>query len=222
MPDLGLQVAPGSTTRAMTSSMDFFATACQLAEVPLPSDRTIDAISYADVLRSGGTIPANGRTAWYYWGKNPDPKIGLHAVRMMTPSFGNWKLHWVTEGSHCNRDYPDKACPGAAGLKVLAPNDLLLYNLDVSPGETRNLSITAYPDVVARLTALKLAAEAEPDAFGPSQVNKGTDNTVEPCAPVARAAGCDAAHPNASKVPWPLCCQKAPSSATLWLGNKYA
>ena len=49
------------------------------------------------------------------------------------------------------------------------------------------------PEVVAKLTALKLAHEAEPDIFGPSQVNKGADNALEPCAPEAIAAGCSAA-----------------------------
>ena len=64
---------------------------------------------------------------------------------MNCPDFGNWKLHWVTQGSHCNDDYPDKECPDSRGLRVLAPADLLLYNLDVSPGETRNLSLAAFP-----------------------------------------------------------------------------
>ena len=59
-----------------------------------------------DVLSGKSTL--GNRSVWYYWGKNPDPKVGLHAVRMMTREFGNWKLHWVTQGSHCNPSYPDK------------------------------------------------------------------------------------------------------------------
>eukprot|EP00041_Stephanoeca_diplocostata_P036330 m.1320384 g.1320384 ORF g.1320384 m.1320384 type:complete len:132 (+) comp24845_c0_seq56:1381-1776(+) len=117
-------------------------------------------------------------------------------------------MHWVTQGSHCGDDYPDKECPSSRGLRVLQPQDYLLYNLDVSPGETRNVSLVAYPDVVAKLTALKRAHEAEPDIFGPSQVHKGADNTLEPCAPDARAQGCSADHPNATSPAWPLCCQK--------------
>ena len=84
-------------------------------------------------------------------------------------------MHWVTEGSHCNDDYPDKECPQSRGLRRLNATDLLLYNLDVSPGETRNLSVAAFPDVVAKLTALKLAHEAEPDIFGRSEIHRGGD-----------------------------------------------
>ena len=47
-------VEPGSIAWQMTSSMDFFATALELAHVPLPTDRTIDAISYAGLLRNHG------------------------------------------------------------------------------------------------------------------------------------------------------------------------
>lgn len=209
-------VAPGTVSRHMTSSMDFFATALELAGVAPPSDRTIDAISFVPVLK--GEVPGDigPRKTFYYWGQAPNPAIGLHAVRHSTAEFGDWKMHWVTQGSHCGPDYPDKECPSAAGLKVLAPEDRLLYNLDFSPGETRNLSLAAYADVVATLTQLKEAHEAEPDVFGPSQVNRGNDNTLEPCAPAARAAGCSADKPNATTPHWPLCCQKAPPAAATW------
>jgi hypothetical protein len=75
--------------------MDYFATALELAGVALPSDRTIDAISFAGLLRTKH-CGANGqdygpRTTFYYWGKNPSPSVGLHAVRHSTESFGNWK-----------------------------------------------------------------------------------------------------------------------------------
>jgi hypothetical protein len=55
---------------------------------------------------------------------------------------------------------------------------------------------------VKQLEAMKAAHEAEPDIFGPSQVNLGTDDSLEPCA--APRASCDATRPNATG--WPLCC----------------
>ena len=109
-------------------------------------------------------------------------------------------MHWVTEGSHCKADYPDKECPGARGLRKLNESDLLLYNLDVSPGETRNLSVAAYPAIVAQLTALKLAHEAEPDIFGRSEVHRGGNSSLEPCPPEAVARGCV---PGSGKPPQP-------------------
>ena len=73
---------------------------------------------------------------------------------------------------------------------MLAPQDRLLFNLDISPGETRNPSLTAFPDVVAKLTALKVAHEAEPDIFGPSEVHRGSNANFEPCSAQAVARGC--------------------------------
>ena len=55
--------------------------------------------------------------------------------------------HWITQGSHCEDDYPDKECPASRGKRVL--DEPLLYNLAYSVGETRNLSVAAYPHVVA-------------------------------------------------------------------------
>ena len=100
------------------------------------------------------------------------------------------RLHWVTQGSHCNDDYPDKECPQSRGLRVLPPQDWLLYNLDVSPGETRNLSLAAFPAVVAKLTQLKEAHEAEPDIFGPSETQRGSNESLQPCPPQAIGRGC--------------------------------
>lgn len=216
-------VGPATVSRAMASSMDFFATALDLAGVPLPEDRTIDAVSFAGILRNQH-CGANGqdvsnRSTFYYWGKNPSPKVGLHAVRHSTPTFGDWKLHWVTEGSHCNDDYPDKECPQSRGLRVLAPQDWLLYNLDISPGETRNLSLAAYPNVVAKLTALKGAHEAEPDVFGPSEVARGANQSFEPCAPEARATGC--APPGAVHPTWPELPGYVTEAHTLGGGTAY-
>eukprot|EP00038_Savillea_parva_P028736 m.66744 g.66744 ORF g.66744 m.66744 type:complete len:558 (-) comp8383_c0_seq1:66-1739(-) len=206
-------VKPNTITRDIFTSMDFFATAAELAGATLPTDRTYDTISYVDVLKGA---PTGKRDTFYYWGSDPNPQIGLHAVR-----FKNYKLHWVTQGSHCGPDYPDKACPDAAGLVVLAPENLLLYDLDISPGETRNLTLSGYPDVVAHLTKLKHDMEMQPDIFGPSQVHRGQNSSFEPCAPQAQAKGCDAKQPQSSSPHWPLCCQLQPPPS--WnLGKRYA
>ena len=67
------------------------APALELAAVPLPTDRTIDSISYVGLLKDRGhEAPRSNRSTFYYWGKNPSPAVGLHAVRHSTPEFGNW------------------------------------------------------------------------------------------------------------------------------------
>lgn len=78
-------IAPGTTSYAILSTMDFYATALALAGVPLPSDRTIDAIDFSPVLQGrNGT-----RDIFLYWGESPSMEVGLHAVRK-----GDWKMHW--------------------------------------------------------------------------------------------------------------------------------
>ena len=63
----------------MSSSMDFFATAAELAGAPLPTDRTYDSISYAALLADDEAEAP--RQTFYYWGEHVDPKLGLQAVR---------------------------------------------------------------------------------------------------------------------------------------------
>jgi hypothetical protein len=133
-------------------------------------------------------------------------------------------MHWVTEGSHCNEDYPDKECPQARGLRVLNQSDWLLYNLDASPGETRNLSIVAYPDVVAKLIELKVSHEAQPDIFGRSEVRRGADNALQPCAPSAVAQGCAphaGGHDPSGHGPWPAVSNYSILNQTLPDGKPY-
>jgi hypothetical protein len=50
--------------------------------------------------------------------------------------------------------------------------------------------VVAYPDVVAKLTELKDSHEAQPDIFGRSEIKRGGDDTLQPCAPSAVAQGC--------------------------------
>lgn len=137
-------------------------------------------------------------------------------------------MHWVTEGSHCNEDYPDKECPQARGLRVLNQSDWLLYNLDASPGETRNLSVADYPEVVAQLMKLKELHEGQPDIFGRSEIHRGSDDALEPCAPSAVAQGCvpedgpHRPHPNPSgHGNWPVLENYTTINQTLPDGEPY-
>lgn len=75
-------VPPASHARQMTSSMDFFATAAELAGAALPTDRTYDAISYVPLLADPEGAPATRQT-FYYWGEHVDPGRGLQ-VSMVT------------------------------------------------------------------------------------------------------------------------------------------
>jgi hypothetical protein len=70
----------------------------------------------------------------------------------------------------------------------------------VFPVQVYNFSLVAYAEVVQELTLLKHAHENQTDIFGPSQMKKGSDDSLMMCANT---------HPEC--VPgahdWPVCCQ---------------
>lgn len=74
----------------------------------------------------------------------------------------------------------------------------MLYNLAVYVGEIYNMSLSAYPEIVAELTAIKVSYEKEADMFGPSEIGKGGNNAFMPCANP---------HCTPAVAQFPVCCQ---------------
>jgi arylsulfatase A len=116
-------IAAGSTCEGIASSIDLFATLCELAGAPLPADTRLDSISLVDTILEG---KPTARDLFAYY-KNAT----LEAVRK-----GDWKLHFCKTGW----------APGSGEEKVLFE----LYNLRDDIGEERNV-YDARPDVVAEL-----------------------------------------------------------------------
>lgn len=74
-------IPAGTTCTGIASSIDFFATLSEIANVPLPTDRKLDSLSLVDTLLTGA--PTRRHTfAYYKW-------ANLEAVRK-----GDWKLHF--------------------------------------------------------------------------------------------------------------------------------
>ena len=81
--------------------MDIIATAADLAETSLPTDRVYDGKSIRDVILNGGESP---HKAFFYYCKD-----NLMAVR-----YGKYKAHYVTQrvlsqheyGEKCNGGFP--------------------------------------------------------------------------------------------------------------------
>lgn len=205
-------IRPSSTSHDIVSSMDFFATALALAGVEHTPDagHNSDSIDFSQVL-----VGQQGRRqTFYYWGKSPNRAVGLHAIR-----HGDWKMHWVRQGSHCTNRYPDPWCYQPL-TKLTEP---LLYNLAVDVGEVYNLSLAAYADIHSQLSSLKALHEAEGDIFGPSEMHLGGDDSLQPCA--NRSPACA---PHAAD--FPVCCQTnytpapappapTPSQHCMWNGS---
>jgi arylsulfatase A-like enzyme len=123
-------IPSGETNHQILMTADIFATACQLADVPLPSDRTIDGRNVWPVLTAGASSPHE----YVAWAEGPQL-----AIRQ-----GKWKL--VLNGvTHDGT---------ADGNKPLTGDDaVFLSNLDEDPGESHNLR-HQYPAVTDQLQTL--------------------------------------------------------------------
>lgn len=104
--------------------VDIFPTVLHLAGADLPSNVTIDGRDISATLLSGKAIPT--RPIFFYRGTR------IFAVRK-----NQWKLHILTQGSY-NQPKPEAQDPP------------LLFNLDIDPSETFNVS-TNHATVVADL-----------------------------------------------------------------------
>lgn len=123
-------VKPGGITHEVVCETDFLPTFCQIAGVPLPTDRTIDGVSLVDFLRSNGADPLAPRDlTWHfphYRGKDVTPYSIIRE--------GDWKLIKWYEGPRYE-----------------------LYNLHDDLGEQHDLA-AKMPDKVRALDA-KLMSE---------------------------------------------------------------
>eukprot|EP01084_Bolivina_argentea_P289016 496190_1 len=132
-------------SRQMGSTLDILPTIADLVDKPLPNDRYYDGVSMYDWL-----FKKNGkskRDTFYYWPTSPNNKSGwqqsLHAVRI-----NQWKMHWITGGSHCKNYYKDPDCRDNATTNIL--KEPLLFNLyhDIGEAYGVNISETYYANIV--------------------------------------------------------------------------
>jgi arylsulfatase A-like enzyme len=123
-------IPSGETNHQILMTADIFPTACHIADVPLPSDRTIDGRNIWPVLTAGASSPHE----YVAWSEGPQL-----AIRQ-----GKWKLvlNGVTHDGTAN------------GNKPLTGDDaVFLSNVDEDPGESHNLR-RQYPAVTDQLQTL--------------------------------------------------------------------
>ena len=122
-------VPAGSVTPAVSSTMDLFSTALELAGAELPQDgRVIDGQNLMPVLT--GETDEGRETLFYYEGED------LHAVRM-----GPWKAHF-------------QVSPDAPGAEPPPEEKLpLLFHLGHDPSEQYDVA-SEHPEVLEEIRAL--------------------------------------------------------------------
>jgi len=80
-------VKPGSTSGEPVTSVDYFPTICELADVPLPSDRVIDGVSLVEHLKSSGTKKLSRQAIFWHF-----PHYRGNIVPYSIIRAGDWKL----------------------------------------------------------------------------------------------------------------------------------
>jgi arylsulfatase A len=122
-------VRPGSVSEAITTTMDFFPTAMQMAGAELPADRVIDGQSLLPLLR--GEPDATGHESFLFFRGTQ-----LYAVRN-----GAWKAHFITEWAYRkDTERTEHEIP-------------LLFNLEIDPSEKYDVA-EDHPDIVAQMRQL--------------------------------------------------------------------
>jgi arylsulfatase A-like enzyme len=119
------KIKPGVTDNVGTM-LDLYPTVAKLAGAKAPTDRPMDGTDLSALLLEERAVDRG--LFCYYRGEK------LFAARL-----GDWKIHFITQGSYGDPKPAEHAKP-------------LLFNLAVDPSEAHEIS-AAHPDVVARLAA---------------------------------------------------------------------
>lgn len=119
-------VAPGGVSHAVVSSLDFYPTLAEAAELPLDPDYRLDGVSFMPVLRDAGAALDRNTLFWHYPLEKPHFLGGRSAGAVRQ---GDWKL-----------------------IEFYDSGDSELYNLADDEGETVDLAAKT-PEKLARLKA---------------------------------------------------------------------
>ncbi len=86
-------IKPGTVSHEPVTSVDYFPTICQAADVPLPNDRDIDGVSLLNHLKSNGTKELNRHALYWHF-----PHYRGNVVPYSIIREGSWKLIKRYEG----------------------------------------------------------------------------------------------------------------------------
>lgn len=117
-------IAAGRTSNELASTMDLFATAHSLLELPLPGQRTLDSHDLLPLLLGTGASP---RKAFFYY----------RGTKLMAARVDPWKAHFMTQDGY-----------GQPSPEVHDPP--LLFNLEVDPSEQYDVA-GKHAEVIAEI-----------------------------------------------------------------------
>ena len=110
-------------------TMDIFTTCIRLAGGHPPEDRIIDGVDLSTVLLGSGDSPR-------------DHMLYYRGTQLMAARLGPWKAHFFTQDAY-----------GSNSRERTAHDPPLLFNLEIDPGERRDVSAD-HPAVLAEINTL--------------------------------------------------------------------
>lgn len=150
-------IDPGMTSDEPTCGVDFLPTACELAGIAAPTDRTIDGTSLLPILE-GRPIPRKTPLYWHFNRASGAPKVAMRV--------GDWKILATLDNPPQARAN-DITDADERDFKTAELAGFELYNLRDDVGETRDLA-TAQPDKLRELRGLLQTKYADVRAESPT------------------------------------------------------
>ena len=123
-------IKPGQVTNHVGSALDLLPTACELAGVELPADRTFDGISLADFFATGSAPRRSKPLIWAYYNGINDARVAMR--------HGRWKVLAQLNGGDLPKQ--QNLTPEThAKAKSATLTDFEIYDINEDPGETVNV-----------------------------------------------------------------------------------
>lgn len=175
-------IPAGIVNSQPAATIDILPTVCALAGIDVPTDRTMDGLNILPMLSQNNA-------------KSPhDAIFGMSGANLSCIRSGKWKLHVRNPGSvnmfnlspEAANAWVDPRAPDGVTIIApfeqakasaypgsttgVAPEAMMLFDLDADPGEQRNLA-AQHPDIVKRLKSLFDATNAQVPQFPAPEID---------------------------------------------------
>ena len=120
-----------TTHNTVVSSLDILPTACELADIKLPTERPLDGISLVSLLQSGDMPERTKPLVWIYYNAINDARVAMR--------IGPWKVLARLNSGKFPR-YENLTPQRLQEAKNATLTDFEIYKVSDDPGETLNLA----------------------------------------------------------------------------------
>jgi arylsulfatase A len=139
-------IKPAQVIDAPASALDLLPTACSLAGIDFPKNRTLDGISLASVFTDNNVPIRTKPLAWAYYNGINDARVAMR--------HNQWKVLARLNGG--NFPKRQNLTPTTlAEAKTAALTNFEIYDINTDPGEIVNLADRGLPEQLELVTAIR-------------------------------------------------------------------